>query len=223
MNNEAPSSNYSYTKQDLGNNALDSVGKKKGNQESSKEPNPNNTYVSDLTSKIKLLDEQVQIIENQISQLSKQLEDEKNQLKSLNETNLALSSKATIERAKTQEMGRGLLGSLMGSEYRASQRRVAARINASISRQVSEKREQIRSLKLSVKNNIIETQSLIKAKKEELKSLKSQRKELQSALKNTKRTKDNLSLLKKLGELYKSGLITEEEYEQKKKKLLDQI
>jgi|GEM_PF-1516576 hypothetical protein len=214
MNNEAPSSNYSYTKQDLGNNALDSVGKKKGNQESSKEPNPNNTYVSDLTSKIKLLDEQVQIIENQISQLSKQL---------LNETNLALSSKATIERAKTQEMGRGLLGSLMGSEYRASQRRVAARINASISRQVSEKREQIRSLKLSVKNNIIETQSLIKAKKEELKSLKSQRKELQSALKNTKRTKDNLSLLKKLGELYKSGLITEEEYEQKKKKLLDQI
>jgi len=98
MNNEAPSSNYSYTKQDLGNNALDSVGKKKGNQESSKEPNPNNTYVSDLTSKIKLLDEQVQIIENQISQLSKQL---------LNETNLALSSKATIERAKTQEMGRG--------------------------------------------------------------------------------------------------------------------
>jgi len=73
-----------------------------------------------LTSKIKLLDEQIQIIESQISQLSMQLEDEKIQLKSLNETNLALSSKAAIERAKTQEMGRGLLGSLMDSEYRAS-------------------------------------------------------------------------------------------------------
>jgi len=63
----------------------------------------------------------------------------------------------------------------------------------------------------------------MKELKEELKSLKSQKKDLSSTRTKTNESTLSLNLLNKLHEAYELGLLTEEEYEKKRQNLVDRL
>jgi hypothetical protein len=88
---------------------------------------------------------QLKALQEKIASLTVKLGEAKLAVKHYSDLSARLAQNAAEERAKTQGMGRGLGGVLLGSKYRASQRTQAARINASIAKQVQ--RNELRSEK----------------------------------------------------------------------------
>jgi hypothetical protein len=163
-------------------------------------------------------------LEEKMASLKEKLEQARLAVKHWSDLSARLSQNAAEARAKTQGMGRGIGGIILGSKYRASQRRDAARINASIAKQVAEKRGQIGEEK-------VKAQALVRQLQAELTTTKEQYRSLTALAKSQNKTKtitakatiDSVELLKGLKEAYDLGLLTEVEYEEKRKKIVSSI
>ncbi|MBD2055424.1 SHOCT domain-containing protein [Oculatella sp. FACHB-28] len=172
------------------------------------------------------IDQQIANTETQISQLVIRLENAKRDVQEWVDANSSLSLSAAKARAETQSLGRGLGGVLLGSGYRASCRRAAASANAGIARKVAAKRAEIKQGKQNAQEVVRQVQFQISLLKDELKTLKSQRKSLSPTKKSNQTVQTasrSLVLLEKLSEAYQMGLLTQEEYEEKRKKIVDEI
>ena len=173
------------------------------------------------------LERRISEVEAQLSQLTSQLEGAKQNVQSWVDANSSLSLSAAQARAQTQSMGRGLGGALLGAEYRAARRKEAASYNAGIARNVVAKRAEIKQGKQNAQELVRQTQAQIAILKGELKDLKVQKKEAAFRKKVSSQSLQNSSrslvLLEKLNEAYHIGLLTEEEYEEKRKKIIEQI
>ncbi len=168
--------------------------------------------------------EQLRIIENKIAFLEKQLEEAKLVVKKWSDTSARLSQSAAEARAKNQGAGRGLGGALLGPKFRKMMRSSAASSNAAIAQDVAKKRAKIAEGKREAQDLVSRIQTELTATKEEYKSLidlvKSQNK---AKATKTKVTTDSVDLLKKLKEAHDLGLLTDQEYEEKRKKIVSNI
>ncbi len=168
--------------------------------------------------------EQLKALQEKIASLTTKLEQARLEVKKYTDLSSRLAQNAAEARAETQGLGRGIGGLILGSKYRASQRSQAARINASIAKQVAEKRGQIGEEKRKAQALVHQIQAELTATKEQYKSLtvlaKSQYK---AQAITTKATADSVELLKKLKEAHDLGLITEQEYEEKRQKIVSSI
>lgn len=135
------------------------------------------------------------------------------------EANTSLSLSAQEARAKTQGVGRGL-GGFLGKAARAS----AAASNARIAQDVAAKRIQIAEGKRQAQEHVREIQTELADAKQELKALQSSAKTKAPARASAaKAAGDPLTLLLKLRDARDAGLLTEEEFEEKRKKLVDSL
>ena len=165
-------------------------------------------------------------MEAQISQLNMRLVNAKRDVQQWVDANSSLSLSVQQARAETQSMGRGLGGALFGSQYRASRRREAACKNAGIAREVAAKRAEIKQGKQNAQEVVRQIQAQMSLSKDKLKALRSQQKSSSSNKKSAQTVQSSsrsLSLLEKLSEVHQMGLLTEEEYEEKRKKIIEQI
>lgn len=167
---------------------------------------------------------EIQGIEQRIANLTTQLVEAKGAVAEWTEANKSLSLSAAHERAKNQGAGRGLLGGLLGSKFRSAMRAGAAASNAAIAKQVAEKRARIADGKR-------ESQELVRRVQEELTAAKQELKAITASAKATATTKvakaktahESLTLLQKLKDAKDAGLLTQEEFEEKRKKLVADI
>ncbi|MGI6740144.1 MAG: hypothetical protein ACOX7C_01460 [Brevefilum sp.] len=168
--------------------------------------------------------ERLRELELKISLLNENLEKAKAIVQQWRDKSARLSQNAAEERAKNQYMGRGLGGILFGSKYQASRRKEAALANALLARKVAEERAKILEGRQKAQQMVQEIQSELRETKEEHKNLKAILREQKSA-KSSKETraKNSIELLHKLKEIYELGLLTPEEYEEKRKKLVSDI
>jgi hypothetical protein len=176
---------------------------------------------------LKILEWQIATTESYLSQLNVKLADAKNVVQDWVKANSALSQSAAEKRAETQSMGRGLGGALLGAHYRAVSRRHAASINAGIAREVASKRATIKQGKQNAQDVVKRIQVQITQAKDKLKHLKAQKGSISSSAKKSTQSAQassrSLVLLEKLNEAYQLGLLTQKEYEEKRKKIADQI
>jgi len=165
--------------------------------------------------------DEIQALEQRIASLTMRLAEAKNSVAQWNDANKALSLSAAQERAKNQEAGRGLLSGFLGPKFRSAMRAGAAASNAAIAKEVAEKRAHIADRKR-------ESQDLARQVQEELADAKRQLKSLTAGAKakastkitKTKAAHDSLTLLQKLKEARDAGLLTQEEFEAKRTKLV---
>jgi hypothetical protein len=166
-------------------------------------------------------------VEIQLLQLISQLEGAKKNVQNWVDANSSLSLSAAQARAETQSMGRGLGGALLGAKYRAARRKDAASHNAHIARNVAAKRAEFKQGKQNAQEFVRQIQSQIAVLKGELKDIKAQKKEVAFHKKASslafQSSSKFLVLLEKLNEAYQIGLLTQEEYEEKRKKIIEQI
>ncbi len=168
--------------------------------------------------------DQLTELENEIESLNSSLEQAKNIVKQWSETSAKLSRSAAEARAKNQGMGRGLGGLILGKGFRSASRRSAAISNAAIAKDVAKKRSTIAEKKGEAQALVRLIQTELTEKKEQYKSLaaliKTQNKTKVTTIKSTS---DSVGLLKKLKEAHDLGLLTDEEYEEKRKKIASSI
>jgi cell division septum initiation protein DivIVA len=168
--------------------------------------------------------ERLEQLQTKIEELTLQLEEAKQVVRNYSQVLAELSQNAAEERAKNQGAGRGLDGMIFGQKYRASQRRAAAASNARISKDLAKKRGVILEKKTAAQATIQNLQTELKVAKEEYNTLKASIKS-ENASKNreSKKVIDSVTLLKKLKEAHDLGLLTDEEFEEKRKKLVSEI
>jgi prefoldin subunit 5 len=162
-------------------------------------------------------------LEAQIERLSAELIDAKAAVQAWANTNTDLSRNAAEMRAKNQSTGRNFMGALLGAKYRHALRMGATASNAAIARDVANKRLQIVAGKR-------EAQELVKRLQQELSEAKQALKKRASGDNHptgrdsfAKTSIDSLALIGKLKDAYTAGLLTDSEYEEKRKALLARI
>jgi hypothetical protein len=126
-----------------------------------------------------------------------------------------LSQQVAEEKAKHADAGGGFMGGLLGSKYRAAARRGASAAKASIQRQAVERRGEI----LAVKQR---AQDRVRALKAELKELRTSSK-ASARPSSAKSASASLDLLKKLKEAHELGILSDEEYELKRVRVVAQV
>jgi outer membrane murein-binding lipoprotein Lpp len=173
--------------------------------------------------KIDPISQSISILKSKLEQLNLSLEEIQREIQLWLDVNEELSQSALEARANTQSLGRGLGGMILGSKYRASARRHAATINAGIAREVAEKRRAIKEGKKESQEQAKELKAQISAIKAEIKELEKQKRDMASGDQSKKKTGQNLNLLQKLKEAYDLGLLTVDEYEEKRKKIANEI
>ncbi len=165
--------------------------------------------------------EQLQI---RINELTSQLEEARQTVKNYSHLLAELGQNAAEERAKNQGAGRGLDGMIFGPKYRASQRRAAAASNARISKELAKKRGVILEKKMAAQAFVQSIQTELKTTKEEYNALKSAIKAENATITHKSKTSmDSVALLKKLKEAHDLGLLTDDEFEEKRKKVVSDI
>ena len=173
------------------------------------------------------LDHQITETKVQIIQFTTALEKAKQNVQSCIDRNSSLSLSAAQERAQTQSMGRGIGGVFLGSKYIAARRKEAAYYNAAIARNIAAQRAEIQQQKKMCQETVRKVQDRIIALKDKLKHLQSQKKDFNCKKKTSSQLLQNsnksVALLEKLQEAYQIGLLTQEEYEEKRKKIVEQI
>ena len=175
---------------------------------------------------LETVDQQIAGVESQISELTSRLEEARETVQTWVDANSSLSQSASEERAKTQSMGRGDWGIILGNKYRASKRQQAAYLNAQIANNLAVQRAKIKEGKQSAQELVKQIQAKVSQLKSDLKLLKSQKKATSSTKTSHKlvqTSSQSLLLLEKLNEAYQMGLLTKEEFEEKRKKIIDQI
>lgn len=168
-------------------------------------------------------DYRIAALENRITHLGIQLEQAKTAAQTWVNASSSLSCNAAEARAKNQGAGRGILGGLLGSKYRSAVRAGAAASNAKISQQVARKRSEIANGKRQAQEVIKEIKSQIATARAELKQIGSANTEKSQNKMTAKAASDSISLLHKLKEAHKAGLLTAGEYEEKRRKLLEHL
>lgn len=140
------------------------------------------------------------------------------------DANAALSLQAAQRRAENQGAGRGLGGMLFGSKYRAVARRAAAMANATIAKEVTQKRAEIAERKLEAQALVRSLQASLKVARADLKRMaKDASVHVASKRSATSERASALDLLHKLKEAHALGILTDEEYENKRQKLAESI
>ncbi len=163
-------------------------------------------------------------IESRIQSLASLLEKANSEVREWTDTNARLSQSAAEARAKNQGYGKGLMGALLGSKYRAAMRRAASASNADIAKDVAAKRAQIAEGKRQAQERVRTIQAELKEAKSELKAYISEKKKNTVKKKTaTKEKSSAIDLLHKLKEAHDLGLLTDEEYESKRKALAEKI
>lgn len=170
------------------------------------------------------LDQQIAALQEEIERLTSEIARGKEILQTWIDTGTKLSLSASEARAKNQGAGRGLGGALLGKEYRSAVRRAAASSNAKIAQDVAAKRAKIAEGKRIAQEFIRANQAQLAEAKASLKALTAERR----AASKTKgvvvsEAAKSLTLLQKLKEAHDLGLLTDEEYEDKRRKLAAQI
>ena len=160
-------------------------------------------------------------VEQEITTLTTRLAETKAIIEKWAEAGKSLSLSAAEARAKNQGAGRGFLGAFLGSKFRGAMRSGAAASNASIAKDVAEKRSRIAEGKREAQELARQFQAELSVAKQQLKALTSKEK-LKATSKSTAALAavDSLALLQKLKEARDSGLLTEQEFEEKRKKLV---
>jgi hypothetical protein len=166
--------------------------------------------------------EQLAALRERIAHLTSQLEQARLGVKQWSDAAAHLSQSAAEARATTQGYGRGIGGALLGAKFRANMRHQATIRNAAIAKDVAEKRGKIADGKSKAQALVRRIQAELATTKEQYRSLtalaKTQGKPNISAAKESTET---IALLHKLKEAYDLGLLTEQEYEEKRQKLVD--
>lgn len=166
----------------------------------------------------------VEALKSRIADLEQAIATGKDKLRAIAESNAKISEQAAAKRAENQTAGRGLGGMLFGPKYRAAVRLSAAASNATLAQEVAQKRAQLAESKR-------ETQERIRARQHELKELKSalriqERSARAASGAGSRRTADakkSIDLLHKLREAHALGLLTDDEYERKRKELAERV
>jgi hypothetical protein len=164
----------------------------------------------------------IQAAENELAQLESLLLEAKGVVQSYVESNSRLSRSAAEERARNQGAGRGFLSGFLGSKYRGVMRASAAASNASIAADVAQKRTAIADGKIQAQEVVRNIQAQLAGAKSKLKSLNSEHQK--TARKKPVVLKDaseTLDLLKKLKQAHSDGLLTDDEFDAKRKKLAE--
>ena len=129
---------------------------------------------------------------------------------------------AAEERAKNQGADRGFFSALLGSKFRSAMRAGAVASNAAIAKDVAEKRRRISEEKREAQELVRRIQSELAETKRALKALGSSAKH--RATKEMKKSAaDSIDLLHKLKEARNAGLLTEQEYEEKRTRLVSDL
>jgi hypothetical protein len=153
--------------------------------------------------------------------LTTKLEQAKLEVSEWTDASARLSQSAAEARARNQGLGRGVGGLILGSKFRTSMRSAAVRSNAAIAQDVVKKRAKIAEGKRQAQEHVRLIQSELSEAKKQYKSLvalgKTQSKSKNSAIKESV---DSIDLLQKLKEAHDLGLLTEEEFELKRQKIV---
>jgi uncharacterized small protein (DUF1192 family) len=154
-------------------------------------------------------------VEQRIATLSEQIVRAEAAVQQWTDANASLSRSAAEARAKNQGMGRNFLGGLLGA---------AAASNASIAKEVAEKRANIAEGKRSAQELLRHLKAQLAEAKHELKALTA-KPHSQARIKTVKAksASASLDLLQKLKQAHDSGLLTEAEYEEKRKRLVSEL
>jgi hypothetical protein len=163
----------------------------------------------------------VSALEKRIATLTHRLAEAKAASQEWTDAKARLALSAAEARAENQGHGRGFFASLLGSKYRGIVRRMAAASNASISQDVVEKRARIADGKRESQEVVRRTQDELAAAKRELKAMTTDTK-AKSNVKtaSVKATAQSIDLLHKLKEARDAGLLSEAEFEEKRRKLV---
>lgn len=170
------------------------------------------------------LDQEIAALREEVERLNREIERGKEIVQSWVDASTNLSLSAAEARAKNQAAGRGLGGALLGAKYRSAVRKAAARSNAQIAQEVAAKRASIVEGKRNAQEHVKRLRAQLAETKARLKVLTAER---TAASKNkaaaVTTATSSLTLLEKLKEAYDLGLLTDEEYEEKRRKLVSQI
>ena len=166
----------------------------------------------------------VAALEQRIAMLDRNLTQAKGAVQQWAEANTSLSRSAAEARAENQNSGRGFVAGLLGSKFRSAMRSTAAASNAAIAKDVAAKKTRIAEGKREAQDLVRRVQEELATAKQELKALTSHAK----ARANTKSSAakaagESLDLLTKLKQAHDAGLLTQEEYEQKRRKLVSDL
>lgn len=167
---------------------------------------------------------EIQSSEREVAQLEALLSEAKNAVQSYVESSGQLSRNAAAERAKNQGAGRGFFGGLLGSKFRGVMRASTAASNASIAANVAQQRTALANGKAEAQEVVRGIQAQLTSAKSRLKSLNAEFQK--SARKKTTGRRDaseTLDLLKKLKQAHSDGLLTDEEFDAKRKKLAEAL
>ena len=166
--------------------------------------------------------ERIEALEMKLTELTAGLAQARGIVQQWNETGASLSRSAAEARAENQGAGRGFFGALFGSKFRSAVRSGAAASNAAIAKDVAAKRSKIAEGKQQAQEAVRRMQAEIALVKDELKMLRSSASQ-RARRDKTKSAADSLDLLQKLKQARDAGLLTEQEFDEKRKKLLSDL
>jgi len=163
-------------------------------------------------------------LRQRIEALEEQLDSASATVRDWTDANSNLSRSAMEARAQNQGAGTGIMAGLLGSKFRGAMRRAASASNASIAKDVAKKRASIAENKREAQATVRNIKGRIAGAKKELKELIADEKRATGQRDKTKKQKaGSIDLLHKLKEAHELGLLTDEEYETKRKALVSQI
>jgi hypothetical protein len=159
-----------------------------------------------------------------IAALTARLSETKVQIAQATQQNTMLARSAAIKRAENQRSSRGLFTDFLPKGMRTAVREVASASNARIANTIARDRTDIATRKIALQDLARQIQAKILTEKQELKSLTTAEKSkanVQAAANKTAMTA--LDLMQKLKNAQEAGLLTEAEYEEKRKRLLAEL
>jgi hypothetical protein len=163
-------------------------------------------------------------IESRIKSLEIKLERAREDVREWTDANADLSRSAAEARAKNQGSGNGFMGALLGSKFRSVMRSGAAASNAAIAKEVAQKRLLIADGKRNAQDIVRTLQTQIKELKQELRTHKAQAKRSTTSKASLIKGKaSSIDLLHKLKEAHEAGLLTDDEFQEKRKALVAKI
>lgn len=163
-----------------------------------------------------LPEQQIAALEAKIVELQANIARAKGIVQKWVDASASLSRSAAQARAENQNKGRGIVSAFLGAKWRRAVRADAAASNAAIAKDVAAKREFNAQGKREAQDFVRELQQELSEAKQTLKQLTGGRK----APTRAKAAIDSLAVLEKLKQAHTAGLLTDAEFEEKRKKLV---
>ena len=160
----------------------------------------------------------LEVAEQLVGDLERQLTQIRDVIRQWTDAGQSLALSAAEAHAKNRGAGLGLGGILFGAKYRAIERRSATRSNARISQEAVNNRSKIaegkrvaKEIETNIKKQLIDAKASVKA----LQGL------ARKATSVTRAILSSVSLLKKLKKAHDLGLLTDEEYDAKRRAAIE--